>query len=128
MLAAAPVTPSIVSKLKGQKWDAPDALRRTRVPTQQMVRVRPLIYLGFPAATGLFRLPISGKAPLRREQVVRKLVRRRADMTQDVNDVPAENRGDRGCGYCASDENMFFGHVTQISSSERTQMLLLRST
>lgn len=27
---------------------------------------------------------------------------------------------------CASDDNMFFGHVTQISSNERTRTLLLR--
>ena len=31
-----------------------------------------------------------------------------------------------GCEYCADDQNRFFGHVTQIASSEERQMLLLR--
>jgi hypothetical protein len=33
---------------------------------------------------------------------------------------------DCGCGYCADDQNMFFGHVQQISSSEERGTLLLR--
>lgn len=32
----------------------------------------------------------------------------------------------RGCGYCAEDSNMFFGHVDQIASSEASHTLLLR--
>jgi hypothetical protein len=33
---------------------------------------------------------------------------------------------DRGCDYCASDDNMYLGHVEQIASDERTLQLLLR--
>jgi hypothetical protein len=32
----------------------------------------------------------------------------------------------RGCGYCADDQNMFFGHVQQVSSSEQRGTLLVR--
>lgn len=35
-------------------------------------------------------------------------------------------RDDRGCGYCADDQNMFFGHVQQISSNEKRGTLLLQ--
>jgi hypothetical protein len=31
-----------------------------------------------------------------------------------------------GCDYCASDDNMYYGHVEQVASSEPTQTLLLR--
>jgi hypothetical protein len=34
--------------------------------------------------------------------------------------------GDFGCAYCADDTNRFFGHVTQIGSSDETGSLLLR--
>jgi hypothetical protein len=33
---------------------------------------------------------------------------------------------ERGCDYCADDQNMFFGHVEQIASSERARTILLR--
>jgi hypothetical protein len=33
---------------------------------------------------------------------------------------------ERGCNYCADDDNMYFGHVEQIGSSEALQMILLR--
>jgi hypothetical protein len=32
----------------------------------------------------------------------------------------------RGCGYCAGDANMYFGHVEQVGSSERRRKLLLK--
>jgi hypothetical protein len=35
-------------------------------------------------------------------------------------------RVDFGCGYCADDQNRFYGHVTQIGSSEERRILLLR--
>lgn len=33
---------------------------------------------------------------------------------------------DRGCSYCADEANMYFGHVQQIASDERSRTLLLR--
>jgi hypothetical protein len=33
---------------------------------------------------------------------------------------------DFGCGYCADDENRFYGHLTQIGSDPRRQLILLR--
>jgi hypothetical protein len=32
----------------------------------------------------------------------------------------------RGCEYCADDQNMYFGHVLQVGSSEASGKLLLR--
>jgi len=32
---------------------------------------------------------------------------------------------ERGCDYCADDENMYFGHVRQIGSSDSRGKLLL---
>jgi hypothetical protein len=33
---------------------------------------------------------------------------------------------ERGCEYCADDQNMYFGHVVQIGSSEASGRLLLK--
>lgn len=33
---------------------------------------------------------------------------------------------ERGCGYCADDSNLYFGHVEQIGSSDALRKLLLR--
>jgi len=33
---------------------------------------------------------------------------------------------DRGCDYCADDDNMLYGHVEQIASSDERRALLLR--
>lgn len=33
---------------------------------------------------------------------------------------------DFGCDYCEDDQNRWYGHVTQIGSSEERRMLLLR--
>jgi hypothetical protein len=32
----------------------------------------------------------------------------------------------RGCDYCADDQNIFFGHIEQVASSEQSQTILLR--
>lgn len=41
--------------------------------------------------------------------------------------VPSEDaEHDRGCGYCADDANMNFGHVEQVASDEASRTLLLR--
>ena len=32
----------------------------------------------------------------------------------------------RGCDYCADDNNMYFGHVAQIASNEDRRTLLLK--
>lgn len=39
---------------------------------------------------------------------------------------PPRRPAERGCGYCASDDNMYYGHVKQIGSDEVTHALLLR--
>jgi hypothetical protein len=31
-----------------------------------------------------------------------------------------------GCGYCANDENRWYGHVTQIGFSEKQHLILLQ--
>jgi hypothetical protein len=33
---------------------------------------------------------------------------------------------ERGCEYCADDQNMYFGHVVQIGSSEASGKVLLK--
>ena len=40
-------------------------------------------------------------------------------------DVAARTH-ERGCDYCSNDDNMYYGHVEQIASSEVTRTLLLR--
>jgi len=34
-------------------------------------------------------------------------------------------RRDRGCDYCADDQNMFYGHVEQVASNEERRTILL---
>jgi len=41
------------------------------------------------------------------------------------DDVLPSPRSDRGCDYCADDQNMFYGHVEQICSNEERATLLL---
>jgi DNA-directed RNA polymerase subunit M/transcription elongation factor TFIIS len=43
-----------------------------------------------------------------------------------VGGFPSQQSAERGCGYCASDDNMFYGHVKQIGSDDVTRTLLLR--
>ena len=40
-----------------------------------------------------------------------------------MSDVPTQ---DFGCGYCADNQNRWYGHVPQIGSDEDRQLILLR--